>query len=81
MSTQNIIFSVIAVAVIVVVVWVGGAQKILNTPVSETPITTETKAETKSETNTIKKMTTVTMTTNQGEITLELFGDLKPKTV
>ncbi|KKT36547.1 MAG: Peptidyl-prolyl cis-trans isomerase [Parcubacteria group bacterium GW2011_GWA1_44_13] len=32
-------------------------------------------------TNTIKKMTTVTMTTNQGEITLELFGDLKPKTV
>ena len=81
MSTQNIIFSFIAVAIIVVVVWVGGAQKTPNAPVTETPITTETNKEIKSETNTIKKMTTVTMTTNQGVITLELFGDLKPKTV
>lgn len=81
MSTQNIIFSVIAVAIIVVVVWIGGAQKAPNAPVNETPITTETSTEIKSETNTIKKMTTVTMTTNQGVITLELFGDLKPKTV
>lgn len=90
MSTQNIIFLVIAVAIIVGLVWIGGTQKAPNAPVNETPesadsrldaITTETKTEIKSETNTIKKMTTVTMTTNQGVITLELFGDLKPKTV
>ncbi|MFZ3065848.1 MAG: peptidylprolyl isomerase, partial [Nitrospirota bacterium] len=48
---------------------------------TETVANTETKSEIKSDTNTIKKMTTVIMTTNQGVITLELFGDLKPKTV
>jgi len=89
MSTQNTIFTVIAVAIIIIMVWVGGAQKTPDAPVNETPITTETKEKNlqqsresaDSETNTIKKMTTVTMTTNQGVITLELFGDLKPKTV
>jgi peptidylprolyl isomerase len=66
-------------------VWVGGTKK---TPVASAPVATSTvetnteeKKDVKSETNTIKKMTTVTMTTNMGEITLELFADLKPKTV
>ena len=89
MSTQNTIFTVIAVAIIIILVWVGGAQKTPDAPVIETPITTETNEKNlqqsiesaDSETNTIKKMTTVTMTTNQGVITFELFGDLKPKTV
>lgn len=92
MNTQNIIFSVIAIAIIVVVVWVGGMKKAptVNVPVaketaesadSRPDATTTEKQVTKSETNTIKKMTTVIMTTNRGAITLELFGDLKPKTV
>lgn len=85
MSTQNIIFTVIAVAIIIIVVWVGGTKKapIASAPVSTSTVETniEKKIDVKSETNTIKKMTTVTMTTNQGAITFELFGDLKPKTV
>lgn len=83
MSTQNIIFSVIAVAIIIGVVAIGGTKKpaVQQKPMETSPTTTETKPEVKQATNTIKKMTTVTMTTNMGAITLELFGELKPRTV
>lgn len=78
MSTQNIIFTVVAVAFIIFIVWIGGAKKTQNSP---TPANTTTNSETKSETNSKKSMTTAIMTTNKGEITLELFGDIKPNTV
>lgn len=86
MSTQNIIFIVIAVAIVVVVVWAGANKKVPAiqpvTPIDgKTEVREEAKPVAKFETNTIKKMTTVTMITNKGDITLELFGDLKPKTV
>ena len=84
MSTQNTIFTIIAVAIIVIVVWVGGTKKVASitpTTIGENTITTETKPEIKSAVNSKKPMTTVTMTTNKGAITLELFADTKPKTV
>jgi len=87
MNTQNIIFTVIAVAIIGVVVWVGATKKapVATNVVPDKNVTEEIVKEAspvvKSETNTINKMTTVTMTTNKGDITLELFADLKPKTV
>ncbi len=80
MSTKNIIFLIVAVIFIASIMWVGGTKKIPSAPiVTETPA--ENKTDVKSETNSKKPMTTVTMTTNKGAITLELFGDLKPKTV
>ena len=81
MSTKNIIFSTIAIAFVVVIVWVGGSQKTPQAPLANEIATPEIKDEVKSETNPIKSMTTVVMTTNKGAITLELFGDKKPKTV
>ena len=83
MTTKNIIFTVIAVSVIIVVVWIGGMKKTpnINTQAKTKTATTTEKQVNKPETNSTKKMTTVTMTTNQGAITFELFGDLKPKTV
>lgn len=82
MSTQNYILTAIAVSIIIVIVLVNGTQKTPNSAITtDTATTTEAKSEIKSDTNTIKKMTTVIMTTNQGAITLELFADTKPKTV
>jgi len=83
MNTQNIIFTIIAIAIIIIVVWVGGTKKTPIATIITEPVTTENvlPAETKTETNTIKKMTTVTMTTNKGAITIELSPDTKPKTV
>mgnify|MGYP001589555633 CR=1 FL=1 len=81
MSTKNIIFSIIAVAFVVFIVWIGGSQKTPQAPLANEIATPEIKDEVKSETNSIKPMTTVVMTTNKGAITLELFGDKKPKTV
>ena len=78
MSTKNIIFLIVAVIFIASIMWVGG-QKNTKCPNNGTPA--ENKTDVKSETNSKKPMTTVTMTTNKGAITLELFGDLKPKTV
>lgn len=80
MSTQNIIFLIAALIVVVGVVWAGGqGQKRQNVqPVAET---TGTSTEVKTETNSNKPMTTVVMTTNKGAITIELFADKKPKTV
>src|SRR3989344_5919452 len=84
MKTTNIILAFIAIAVIIFIVWIGGSQKIPKAPVVADNQVTETNATTseiKSETNQTKPMTTVVMTTNKGAITLELFGDKKPKTV
>lgn len=88
MSTKNIILIIIAVAIIGSVVWIGGSQNPQKTAETTTTIpatSAETKltiTETKA-TNTINKkpMTTATITTNKGVITLELFSDTKPKTV
>lgn len=87
MSTKNTILLIIAVIVIVGTVWIGG-KSATPTPVptaTTTATTTESKPEAKkearAETNSTKPMTTVVMTTNKGAITLELFGDKKPKTV
>jgi len=84
MSTQNIIFTVVAVAFILFIVVMGGTKK---APTNEqpvvatsTPTTTQTE-ESISETNSKKPMTTAVMTTNKGVITLELFADTKPNTV
>lgn len=89
MSTRNIILSVVAVAFIIFIVWIGGAQKKVapkeQAPIANVELTTEDGAKveitSKPETNQVKPMTTVVMMTNKGAITLELFGDLKPKTV
>lgn len=81
MSTRNIIFAVIAVALIIFIVWVGGSQKTPSPTTAETTTTTEIEPGIKAETNSTKPMTTVIMTTNKGAITLELFGDKKTKTV
>jgi len=76
MSTQNYILTAIAVSVIILIVWISGAEKIQPKATTE-PVATENIIEITPETN----MTTVIMTTNQGAITLELFAETKPKTV
>ena len=82
MSTRNIILAVLAIAFVFFIVWVGGTKKVPNAPVgTESKISAEVKTEETPDTNSTKTMTIVTMTTNKGAITLELFGDLKPKTV
>lgn len=85
MNTKNIILLSVAVIFIAGIMWVGSKSTPIpqatevTTATTTQATTTETKV--KSETNITKKMTTATITTNQGIITLELFGDLKPKTV
>lgn len=83
MKTSTIILSIVAIAFIVFMVWLGGAQKPKQAPPAETAaIAQETKSEIKPEVNkTETTMTTVVMTTNKGAVTLELFADKKPKTV
>lgn len=76
MSIRNIIFTVIAIALVLFVVWLGGRQA---TAPTTAPTTTDTGAV--QDTNNTKHMTTATITTNKGVITLELFADKKPKTV
>lgn len=82
MKTTNIILSVLVVAFIIFIVWLGSLPP--KTPViSETATTTPGVTETIQTTETIntKPMTTATITTNKGVITLELFADKSPKTV
>lgn len=81
MSTRNIIFSIIAVAFIIFIVWLSGFQKTPQAPLVNDVVAPEIKDEVKSETNSIKPMITATITTNKGIITLELFADKTPKTV
>ncbi|MGB2580630.1 MAG: peptidylprolyl isomerase [Minisyncoccia bacterium] len=81
MSTQNYILTAIAVSVIILIVWISGAEKIQPKATTE-PVATENKIEITPETdNSETNMTTVIITTNQGAITLELFAETKPKTV
>jgi cyclophilin family peptidyl-prolyl cis-trans isomerase len=87
MSTQNIIFTVVAVVFVIFIVVVGGTKKApetttpTNTTATTTTETTTKAKETVSETNSKKPMTSVVMTTNKGAITIELFADTKPNTV
>lgn len=81
MKTTNIIFLVIAALFITGIVWLGGTKKTSTAPVITETKTAATTTEVKAVTNSKKPMTTVTMTTNKGAITLELFADTKPKTV
>lgn len=82
MKTTNIILIVVAIAIIGFVVWIGGSQSTSQAP--QAPIVTEPAATTTTptlETNSTKPMTTATITTNKGIITLELYGTDAPKTV
>lgn len=83
MSTKNIILTIIAIIFVVFMVWVGGKPtaepgKQATAPTTA-PVTTET--ETVQDNINTKPMTTATITTNKGVITLELFADKTPKTV
>lgn len=77
MSIKNIIFTIIVIVFVVFMVWAGGRQAAAPTA---TPATNET-AQNTTNTNNTKPMTTATITTNKGVITLELFADKTPKTV
>ena len=83
MSTQNIILTTIAAIFVIGIVWIGATSKAPQTlPTNDAAkIISETNNQVPLETNATKPMTTVTMTTNKGAITLELFGDKTPKTV
>lgn len=85
MSTQNIILSVLVVAFIFFIVWIGGTQKV-STPTSldETPVTVATSTlvtQPTIDTNSVMAVTTAVMTTNKGVITLEFYPEDAPKTV
>lgn len=75
MSTKNIILTVLAIIFIVGMVWISGSQK--------QPLVGTDNLQTASETTTgtTSSMTTATVTTSKGVITLELFADKSPKTV
>lgn len=79
MSTKNIIFTTIAIAFVIFIVWVGGAKKVPTTTTSAPAI--ETEQTTKPETNSTKAVTIAVVTTNKGVITLELYTKEAPKTV
>jgi len=88
MPIKNIILLVLAGAFILFIVWIGAKQNTSGTtevtPIidsTETPTLITTEATTTPETTNIKPMTTVTITTNKGVITLELFADKTPNTV
>ena len=87
MKTTNIILTIIAVAFVVFIVWTSSSQK---TPAGTKPVATssmptiEESAVTEkivTEIKNTKSMTTVTLTTNKGAITIELYDDKAPKTV
>lgn len=87
MNIKNIILLVIAVAIVVILVWLSGRQttkvpQILppeNNIVSATTSPTEITSTTTEQTS--KPMSIATLTTNKGVITIELFDDKTPKTV
>ncbi len=87
MKTTNIVLTIIAVALALFIVWTTSSQKTPETnepvainamPTLEEPTTTEKIV---TEIKNTKSMTTVTLTTNKGDITLELYADKAPKTV
>lgn len=80
MNTRNILLIIIAVLFVGFIVWVAAMGG--GTPAPQTSETTNTAAST-TNTNPIpsKNMTTATITTSKGAITLELYADQSPKTV
>lgn len=85
MTIKSIILAVTAAAFVLFIVVMGGSKNVVTPTPTETATTTqgtiEQKQEVKADTNSIKPMTTVVMTTNKGAITIELFADTKPNTV
>jgi cyclophilin family peptidyl-prolyl cis-trans isomerase len=84
MKTTNIILTIVAGAIIIFIIWIGGSQKSQKTPEpTTTPAASpETNLTVTGKTTTNKEsMTTAIITTNKGVITLELFADKTPKTV
>lgn len=80
MKTSNIILILLAIAVVGSLIWISAKQNIQppkapDLTVTTSPITTNNSNPTK------KPMTTATLTTSKGVITLELYGDQAPKTV
>ena len=75
MSTKNIIFVVLSIIFIVGMVWISGSQK--------PPLVDTENLQTVSETTTgtTSSMSTATITTSKGVVTLELFTEKTPKTV
>ena len=87
MSTKNIIFSVLAVLIVSIVILMGMRSQTATLPTATEQVATTTEKilvvqpEKTLSTNSTNKMTTITMTTNKGAITLELFPEIKPATV
>ncbi len=92
MNNTNIILTVIAIAFVVFIVWTNSSQKTpkINEPITNEPVSTNAMPTIEEPTTTekivteiknIKSMTIVTLTTNKGAITLELYADMAPKTV
>lgn len=85
-TTTNIVIGVLAIGFIIFIVWLGGmpqkrVSQIPDTTATTTPETSQ-PVETKPVTTTTNKpMTTATIKTNKGVITLELLADKSPKTV
>ncbi len=87
MSTRNIILTIIAIAFVIFIAWTSSSQK---TPKTDEPIITNamptieeptTIEKIVTEIKNTKSMTTITLTTNKGAITIELYDDKAPKTV
>ncbi len=87
MKTTNIILIIVAVLFVGFIMWVSNSQK---TPVTTEPVVTNAMPTLEEPTTTekivteiknTKSMTTATITTNKGVITLELYGSDAPKTV
>lgn len=88
MNIKNIILLVVAVAVIVLLVWVSGKRDsvkdtipLTNTVVGTTTLPTTSVTTTDQSITSTKSMSTAIFTTNKGAITIELFNDKAPKTV
>ena len=80
MSTRNIIFISLAVVFVGGMVWMNGQARPQEKDVPES-ITLLKESTTTIPTLKTTSMTTATITTNKGIITLELFADRAPKTV
>ncbi len=86
MKTTNIILAIIAIVFVIFIVWTSSSQKTLkiDEPVPTNAIPTEESIITEKIVNEVKNtksMTTVTLTTSEGAITIELYDTMAPKTV
>lgn len=80
MKTRNIILIIVAAIIVAFVLYIGYKQSLPTVTSESTPAIANTQTPTTNSNNT-KPMTTATLTTNKGVITLELYGDQAPKTV